>query len=257
MVPRCASPMARGLRLGVVADIEAQVMLTPRANVRALQNSRLAVRTYSRCAKRAWTNDAHQDPAAVPSFFSFSSSQPNSTWPRMREPAATVMEPALTSPTMTPPSSTSTRLADSILPCSSRRPRRRGQHLAGQVGTRLDVEVAVDADIALEPSRHAHVARSLDLAFDGQVRGDDGLSSLATRGGRGPARRRGQGCIARDSVARRRTLGDRSRCLRSYARGDGRQGFFTARVGAGPDVGFSFQSAIADSPAIEDQKRTR
>src|SRR5271165_4727683 len=37
----------------------------------------------------------------------------------MREPAATVIEPAFTSPTMTPPSSTSTRLADSILPCSS------------------------------------------------------------------------------------------------------------------------------------------
>src|ERR1700693_6286422 len=37
----------------------------------------------------------------------------------MRDPAATVIEPAFTSPTMTPPSSTSTRLADSILPCSS------------------------------------------------------------------------------------------------------------------------------------------
>src|ERR1700691_4120405 len=111
--------VSRGLRLGVVADVESKVMLTPRANVGALQKSRLAMRTCSRCAKRAWTNYAHQDPVAVPSFFSFSSSQPNSTCPRIREPAATVMEPAFTSPTMTPPSSTSTRLADSMLPCNS------------------------------------------------------------------------------------------------------------------------------------------
>ena len=37
----------------------------------------------------------------------------------MREPAATVIDPAFTSPTMTPPSSTSTRFADSMLPCNS------------------------------------------------------------------------------------------------------------------------------------------
>jgi hypothetical protein len=37
----------------------------------------------------------------------------------MRDPAATVIDPALTSPTMTPPSITSTRFADSMLPCSS------------------------------------------------------------------------------------------------------------------------------------------
>ena len=47
------------------------------------------------------------------------SSQPNSTWPRMREPAATVSVPALRSPMSTPPSSSSTRCADSMLPSSS------------------------------------------------------------------------------------------------------------------------------------------
>src|ERR1700728_3290828 len=38
--------------------------------------------------------------------------------------------------------------------------------------------------------------------------------------------------------------------------GTGVKGSFRP-VGAGPGVGFSFQSAIADSPAIEDHKRTR
>ena len=55
----------------------------------------------------------------VVAFAGLSSAQPNSTCPRMRDPAATVIDPAFTSPTMTPPSKTSTRLADSILPCSS------------------------------------------------------------------------------------------------------------------------------------------
>jgi hypothetical protein len=51
--------MACGWLLGTVADVESKVMLTPRANVGALQYSRLAMRTCSRCAKRAWTNYAH------------------------------------------------------------------------------------------------------------------------------------------------------------------------------------------------------
>src|SRR5690606_15359718 len=47
------------------------------------------------------------------------SPQPNSTWPRIREPAATVSEPALTSPISAPDASTSTFCADSMLPSSS------------------------------------------------------------------------------------------------------------------------------------------
>src|SRR5690606_27640789 len=47
------------------------------------------------------------------------SPQPHSTWPRMREPAATVSEPALRSPLSAPDSSSSTREADSMLPSSS------------------------------------------------------------------------------------------------------------------------------------------
>src|SRR3546814_5919471 len=47
------------------------------------------------------------------------SPQPHSTWPRIREPAATVSVSALMSPLSAPDSSSSTREADSTLPSSS------------------------------------------------------------------------------------------------------------------------------------------
>ncbi len=47
------------------------------------------------------------------------SSHPNSTVPRIFEPAATVSDPAFTSPVIAPPCCSSTRLALSMLPCSS------------------------------------------------------------------------------------------------------------------------------------------
>src|ERR1700691_6098125 len=113
---------ARALRFRA-AGAEFQMVMAAGANIGALQDGRLAVRTYSGCAESALPSDAHNfgvPPPTTPNdALAFSSSQPNSTWPRMREPAATVIDPALTSPTITPPSWTSTRLADSILPCSS------------------------------------------------------------------------------------------------------------------------------------------
>ena len=47
------------LRLGV-DGVEAQVMLAPRANVRALQNRCLAVRTYPGPAEAALASDGHR-----------------------------------------------------------------------------------------------------------------------------------------------------------------------------------------------------
>src|ERR1022692_75294 len=142
----------RGLRLGD-GGIETQMMLAARANIGAHQHGRLAMRTDPRCADRTLTSDIHcylpsplpnlaslppiltsmapnlasllpnlASPAPIlpaPAPAAFSSSQPNSTCPRMREPAATVIEPALTSPTMTPRSSTWRRLAEPMLPCNS------------------------------------------------------------------------------------------------------------------------------------------
>src|SRR5271165_1000465 len=37
------------------------------------------------------------------------------------------------------------------------------QHLAGQMRSRIHAEIAVDANIALEAARHAHVSGTLDL----------------------------------------------------------------------------------------------
>jgi hypothetical protein len=49
------------LRLGVgVGGVEAQVMLAARANVRALQNRRLAMRTYPGPAEAALASDGHR-----------------------------------------------------------------------------------------------------------------------------------------------------------------------------------------------------
>jgi len=87
----------------------------------------------------------------------------------MRDPAATVMNPALTSPTMTPPSCTSTRVADSILPSSSRPPPRCPRGPGRQMSPGFDVEVAVDADVSLEAARHSHVARTFGSLPDRQL----------------------------------------------------------------------------------------
>jgi len=108
------------LRSGVAA--ETKVVLTARADARAFENDCLAVRTGARLARRDRADRAHvavPNPLVSRGAALLSSSQPNSTWPRMREPAATVREPAFTSPVMTPPSCNSTRLALSILPLSS------------------------------------------------------------------------------------------------------------------------------------------
>src|ERR1700733_9037900 len=53
-----------------------------------------------------------------------------------------------------------------------------GQHLARQMSSRLDAEVAVDAHVALEASRHAHISRTFDFAFDVQIGRNDGFSAL-------------------------------------------------------------------------------
>src|SRR5579863_7423504 len=63
-----------------------------------------------------------------------------------------------------------------------------GQYLAGQMGSGLDAEVAVDAHVAFESSRHAHISRTFDFALDVQIRGNDRFSALR-RGLRGGAAR--------------------------------------------------------------------
>lgn len=94
----------------------------------------------------------------------------------MREPAATVREPALTSPLMMPPSRNSTRLAFSMFPMGSPADDHDGGlHQALQMRAGVERHVAVDLHITLEPARDAHVAGADDLALDGQVRGDDGF----------------------------------------------------------------------------------
>src|SRR5688572_13247734 len=113
-LPRC--------RLG--SRIEAQVMLAGRTDAGAFENGRLAVRAGTRGAGRAGTRRAHAAASASALCSALPlradlSSKPKSTWPRMRAPAATVIVPALTSPTIWPPCSSSTRCADSMLPSSS------------------------------------------------------------------------------------------------------------------------------------------
>src|SRR5690606_10303089 len=123
----------RGLdgRRGVV---EAQVVPARRAARRTLEDHGLAVRAGAGGACRSgacahWTTS--RPALSLLSLFARSSlplagaaaaaasSQPHSTWPRMREPAATVSVPALTSPTSTADGCSSTRSADSMLPSSS------------------------------------------------------------------------------------------------------------------------------------------
>src|SRR5690606_30965190 len=104
--------------------VEAQVVLAARADDRTLEDRRPAVRTgagRARVGRRP--RDANHATLAPllrsarlvveeepePDFAP--SSKPKSTLPRMRAPAATVSEPAFTSPVMLPPCCSSTRLA--------------------------------------------------------------------------------------------------------------------------------------------------
>ena len=43
---------------------------------------------------------------------------------------------------------------------------------------RLERQVALNVDVALEAASHTHISRPLDLALDRQIRGDDGLTPL-------------------------------------------------------------------------------
>src|SRR5437868_12984573 len=83
---------------------ESQVLPTRRADARALQNYRTAVRAGTRCAGRSSPYSGHEAwraPRVSEDFvvgnWSRSSPQPNSTRPRIREPEATVSIPALRS----------------------------------------------------------------------------------------------------------------------------------------------------------------
>src|SRR5690606_10391456 len=99
--------------------VELQVAAAGRADRRAFQDGGLAVRAGAGGACRARARRVH---AALPLSLADalpSLSQPHSTWPRMREPAATVRVPALRSPLITPLCSSSTCCADSMLPSSS------------------------------------------------------------------------------------------------------------------------------------------
>ena len=91
----------------------------------------------------------------------------------MRAPAATVSEPALRSPIITPLCSKSTREAFSTLPSSSPAivtlsARTPPVSLApASIG-----EIALDVDVALELAGDADAAAAFDLAFDRDVGGD-------------------------------------------------------------------------------------
>src|SRR5205814_586418 len=71
-----------------------------------------------------------------------------------------------------------------------------GAHAAGQFRAGLDGEIALDVDVALELTRHAHAAAALDLALDGDVVGDERFlagEAGVRAGGRSGYRRRGRG----------------------------------------------------------------
>src|SRR5579863_6233067 len=77
-----------------------------------------------------------------------------------------------------------------------------GQYLARQMGSRLDAEVAVDAHVAFESSRHAHISRTFDFALDVQIRRNDRFSALRRSLRGGAARRNRQRRITRDAFRR-------------------------------------------------------
>src|SRR5690606_1588063 len=104
---------------GCELGIEAQVMPARRAHARALENRGPAVRTGPRGSRCSWPDRGHAAVLLRSDDLAPRSSQPNSAWPRIREPAATVSDPALRSPLSTPVSSSSTRDAASMLPSSS------------------------------------------------------------------------------------------------------------------------------------------
>src|SRR5690242_10941929 len=117
----------RRRRRGVAVRVEAQVVPARRAPTCAFEDRFATVRT---CAGRPWGTGAHAAdrhacyapwplPCLVPPRPPLPSSQPNSAWPRRRAPAATVREPALTSPWTTPLCCSSTSDASSTLPSSS------------------------------------------------------------------------------------------------------------------------------------------
>src|SRR5215470_3850013 len=115
----------RGLIGG--AGFVAQVVPTGRTNDRTLEDGLPAVRARARRPRGARADAAHE-PAplpvpwplpGLPAFQPLLSSQPNSAWPRIRAPAATVTDRVLMSPINTAVCSKSTREASSMLPSSS------------------------------------------------------------------------------------------------------------------------------------------
>src|SRR4249919_2524840 len=114
------------LQCGLVV---AQVAPAGGAHAGAFEDGRLAVRADAGRARGARARVVHDAACASMPLTEvlvveapcagFFSSQPKSAWPRMREPAATVSDPALTSPISTPPASSSTCAAPSMLPSSS------------------------------------------------------------------------------------------------------------------------------------------
>jgi len=160
----------------------------------------------------------------------------------MREPAATVIDPAFTSPTMTPPSST--RLASPIRCCPAihrpPRPRRR-EPWPVRCAPGSMLKFPSDAHIALEGVRPCERCRPLDLAS--MVR----LAAITIH--RPPRARPGRQLhgAARPASAASLELAERSgcaglqgRCRRQTAGGRRRHRLFR---GAGAGEGFSFQSA--------------
>src|SRR6202050_2006801 len=138
-------------------------MLTAGANIGALQNSRFAVRTYSRCAKGALTNDTHWLAAAArrtdldglllfPAVFNVAA---HARAGRHRDrPCLHVADDDAHFQYIHPLCGLDIALQFAADHDDAR------QDLSRQMGAGVDREITVDADIPLEPAGHAHIAGS-------------------------------------------------------------------------------------------------
>src|SRR5262249_34008265 len=111
---------ARSGPASAIDGLDSEVVTAGRAGAETLEDGGPAVRTAARLADARGAAPIHRlDPLPLLSTGAACPFQPKSALPRMREPAATVSEPALRSPMIEPLSRSSTRDAAWILPWSS------------------------------------------------------------------------------------------------------------------------------------------
>ena len=214
MPSTCSGGCARLRDAARAALVEAQVVLARRAHARAFEDRRLAVRAGARRTCRARARGAHEASRSPPCCAVAVRLRPLvlarpsriRPWPRMREPAATVSDAGL-------------EVADEhagVEQLDALRGFDVAFELAGdddllrahatvELGALLDGQVALDVDVALELAGDADVAGAFDLAFDGQVGGDQRFLDFGFA-----ARRRGMAAGAASVLA----CGSGSRCRR-------------------------------------------